>query len=238
MSQIKKVRLSDTVVEEVLKALENGRFKPGEKIPSESVLTKEFGVSRTTLREAFQKLELLGKMSIRQGDGTYVNDDPSPSIYSHINSAFVFGNTDMTKLLEARECLETYAIKLVANRATAGDVAKLYEVIGSEKDSLTPQNFPEQDFLFHQLIIELSDNPILLNFWTSIMSLIKEEQTRIVNIPGVTEQAWETHRQIVKAIEQKDAKKAQTCMQQHLSLLPGIVLSDVSHRKSQEKNNK
>lgn len=236
MAQIKKVKLSDTVVEEVLKALENGRFKPGEKIPSESVLTKEFGVSRTTLREAFQKLELLGKMSIRQGDGTYVNDGPPPSIYNHINSAFIFGNTDMTKLLEARECLEMYAIKLVANRATAEDVARLYEAIGSEKDSLTPQTFPKQDFLFHQLLIELSDNPILLGFWTSIMSLIKEEQTRIANIPGVPEQAWETHKQIIKAIEKNDAKKAQACMQQHLSLLPGIVLSDVSHRKSRENN--
>ncbi len=236
MSRIKKVRLSDTVVEEVLKALENGRFKPGEKIPSESVLTKEFGVSRTTLREAFQKLELLGKMSIRQGDGTYVNDDPSPSIYSHINSAFVFGNTDMTKLLEARECLETYAIKLATSRATAEDIAKLYEVIGSEKDNLNTNTFPEQDLLFHQLIIEICDNSILSSFWTSIMPLIKEEQTRIVNIPGVMEQVWETHIQIIKAIEQKDAQKAQTCMQQHLSLLPGVVLSDVSHRKSQEKN--
>ncbi|TWH51960.1 FadR/GntR family transcriptional regulator [Sporomusa sp. KB1] len=236
MSPIKRVRLSDTVVEEVLKALENGRFKPGEKIPSEAVLTKEFGVSRTTLREAFQKLELLGKMSIRQGDGTYVNDDQKPTIYNHINSAFVFGNTDVTKLLEARECLETYAIKLATSRATAEDVAKLYVTIGTEKADLNPYTFPEQDFLFHQLIIELSDNSILSNFWTSIMPLIKEEQSHIVHIPGVMEQSWESHRQIIKSIEQKDAKKAQMCMQKHLSLLLGIVLSDVSHRKNQDNN--
>lgn len=72
--QIKRVTLVDAVVEQMVEAIKNGRFKEGEKIPSEKMLTKEFGVSRTTLREAFKKLEYLGVLSIKQGNGTYVTD--------------------------------------------------------------------------------------------------------------------------------------------------------------------
>ncbi len=232
MPPIKKTKLSDVVVEEVLKAVENGRFKPGQKIPSEKVLTKEFGVSRTTLREAFQKLELLGKMSIRQGDGTYVNDDtPSASFYTHLNRALAIGDTAFTQFLEARECLESYACQLAANRATDTDVDKLNNIIRQQETAVNnPDDFAEYDFFFHQALVEASKNPIILEFWTSIMALIREEQGRITLIPGIMEQALKGHKRIIKAITQKDDKKAQTFLQEHLSLLPGVMLSELSSR--------
>ena len=72
--QVKRVTLVDAVVEQMVEAIKSGRFKEGKKIPSEKMLTEEFGVSRTTLREAFKKLEYLGVLSIKQGNGTYVID--------------------------------------------------------------------------------------------------------------------------------------------------------------------
>ena len=71
---VKRVTLVDAVVEQMIEAIKSGRFKEGKKIPSEKVLTQEFGVSRTTLREAFKKLEYFGILSIKQGNGTYVVD--------------------------------------------------------------------------------------------------------------------------------------------------------------------
>ena len=53
----------DAVVEQMVEAIKSGRFKEGNKIPSEKMLTQEFGVSRTTLREAFEKLEYFGILS-------------------------------------------------------------------------------------------------------------------------------------------------------------------------------
>ncbi|MCU6747173.1 GntR family transcriptional regulator [Faecalicatena acetigenes] len=75
--QVKRVTLVDAVVEQMVEAIKSGRFKEGNKIPSEKMLTQEFGVSRTTLREAFKKLEYFGILSIRQGNGTYVVDADS-----------------------------------------------------------------------------------------------------------------------------------------------------------------
>lgn len=81
--QIKRVTLVDAVVEQMVEAIKSGRFKEGEKIPSEKMLTKEFGVSRTTLREAFKKLEYFGVLSIKQGNGTYVTDSNAVSSLIH-----------------------------------------------------------------------------------------------------------------------------------------------------------
>ncbi len=64
MPPIKRLNVVDYIVEEMLTRIRSGEFKKGEKIPPEKVLTKEFGVSRTSLREAFKKLELLGLITI------------------------------------------------------------------------------------------------------------------------------------------------------------------------------
>lgn len=236
MPPVKKTKLADAVVEEVLKAIETGRFKPGEKIPSEKVLTKEFGVSRTTLREAFQKLEAMGKMSIRQGDGTYLNEKIPSHLYTHLKSAFLFSDTDVTMFLEARECLEMFAAQLAANRATEEDIAKLNEILRLQEENLhDKEKFSEFDFKFHQVLLEASKNPILIQFWNLILGLIRVELDRITGLPGITEQAWKDHKRIAKAIAQKEARRAQTVMREHLSLVQGSVLPQLTSRiNSQE----
>lgn len=230
MPPIKKLKLSDSVVEEVLKAIENGRFKPGQKIPSEKILTKEFGISRTTLREAFQKLELLGKMSIRQGDGTYLTEDAPANLFSNINTAFVFGNIEMTQYLDARECLELYATSLAIDRATADDLESMQEIIClQEKNLHNNDEFAKCDFKFHQTLVQLSKNSILAQFWVLINASVRAEQARVAVVAGIKEQALKDHKRLVKMIANKDHKRAQATIREHLSRIPGIVLSELSN---------
>ncbi len=64
---------TDTIVERMLDMIAEGKFRAGDRLPPENVLSAEFGVSRATLREGFKQLSVMGVLSIRQGEGTFVN---------------------------------------------------------------------------------------------------------------------------------------------------------------------
>src|SRR5512143_2015612 len=68
----KRRRLHEDVAEQVRDAILDGRFAPGTKLPPERELAAEFGVNRTSVREAIKVLEGLGLVSVRQGDGATV----------------------------------------------------------------------------------------------------------------------------------------------------------------------
>ena len=71
--------LSDQVAQALLARIESGQFKPGEKLPPEAVLSPEFGVSRTVVREAISRLKQGGLLESRQGSGVFVSLQPAVS---------------------------------------------------------------------------------------------------------------------------------------------------------------
>lgn len=72
--KIKAAKLSDVILEQLENMILEGSLAPGEKLPPERELAKQFEVSRPSLREAIQKLEARGLVTRRQGGGTYVKN--------------------------------------------------------------------------------------------------------------------------------------------------------------------
>lgn len=237
MCAIKKVNIVDSIVDEMLNKIKEGKFKPGEKIPSERVLTQEFGVSRTSLREAFKKLELLGTITIRQGDGTYLNDSFQDNIIQNeIKKLFTVGNINVTEYLEAREHLEIKAAGLAAQRATQEDIENLSKIITELEQSIhNPETYQEKDFEFHTAIIRTAKNMIFNQFWSFLVPLITEQQRRSTDIAGMMKNAILGHKSILDAICSKNSKKAEKMMADHLAMIPGRLLSEVSRRINEEE---
>lgn len=232
MSSIKKVKVVDSIVEEMLSKIRSGEFKPGEKIPSEQALTKEFGVSRTSLREAYKKLELLGTIIIRQGDGTYLNESLQDQlIHNEIRTLFTVGNMNISEYLEARKILEIKAAGLAAKRATTEDIEKLSKIVNDFASHIDdPEIYKEIDFEFHQTIVNTAKNRFISQFWTFLIPLIKEQQGRSNYIMGVTNNSVISHRELLDAIINKKSKAAEKCMEEHLSMIPGRLITEISRR--------
>ncbi|HWR40114.1 MAG TPA: FadR/GntR family transcriptional regulator [Patescibacteria group bacterium] len=231
MEPIKKISVVDSVVAAMLTAIQNGRFTPGRKIPSERVLTQEFGVSRTALREAFQKLEQLGKITIRQGDGTYLNPPAPENIRDELCLAFDLGTAGMNQYLEARESLETAATRLAIERATPHEIEKLGRLLQEQEEQLNNTTaFAELDFKFHHTLMQTAKNKIILQFWLSIAPLIREQQDRVAPIPGMNVRAFKDHVKIVACISRNTPKQAQGLIQKHLSMVLGDLLTGISLR--------
>ncbi|HEY8971874.1 MAG TPA: GntR family transcriptional regulator, partial [Puia sp.] len=71
-AQLQRHSLADAVVSRLQQQLSLGEYQPGEKLPSEPELMEQFGVGRSTIREAIRILANLGLLSVRQGSGTFV----------------------------------------------------------------------------------------------------------------------------------------------------------------------
>ena len=232
MNSIKKVSIVDSIVNEMLNRIRSGEFTPGERIPSEKVLAQEFGVSRTSLREAFKRLEQLGTISIHQGDGTYLNKNSQDElIMNEIRLLFSFDNTNISEYLESRKMLEVKAAGLAAQRASLDDITKLHKLVTDFENNIgNPADYKEIDFEFHQAIISSAKNNFIGEFWSLLIPLIKEQQNRSDYISGVINNSIISHHAIYEAIANRKVKVAEKCMDEHLSIIPGRLISEISRR--------
>jgi len=127
---IKKASLSDIVIEKIKAAIRNGELKPGDRIPSHDILCKRWGISRTTIREALNKLESVGILTKYQGRGTYINDITADKMISGSEFGTLLGRAAVLQLLEARKLVETVIVGLSAERRTMEELEVLQELLG------------------------------------------------------------------------------------------------------------
>lgn len=238
---VRKVSLVEAVIEQMQEAVQQGRFLPGEKIPSEKILTQEFGVSRTTLREAFKRLESMGTLTIKQGDGTYLSNsntstwrpqDEKTDLYKTVEAgeqldSFGRKPQSLSQYLEAREMLELAACDLAVEMATEEDIARLRQIVVFQHQAEGNSSLSyDLDFMFHRAIIELSNNSFIIDFWFSLSPIISEQIKRCVTIEGVCANAGERHEKIIDALAQRDETLLRTLMAEHIRMTSGRLFFD------------
>ena len=120
-------KLSERVATEILEMITlQKRFSPGDKIPTENELCAELGVSRTTVREAIQKLTAQNILEVHRGKGTYVTDS-TQTLSSDIFSTLSYTGMRLKDLYEIRLIFEPQAAYYAAQRATDEELAQILE---------------------------------------------------------------------------------------------------------------
>jgi DNA-binding FadR family transcriptional regulator len=143
-----------------------GDYPQGTTLPTESQLCTEFGVSRTSVREAVKMLAAKGLVVSRQRAGTRVQEAESwnrldPDVLGWMNAS-AFDLDFAQGLLEARHAIEPAAARWAAMRATARDLAAIeiaYEAMRSAEATDLPAS-AEADLAFHSAILRASHNPV------------------------------------------------------------------------------
>ncbi len=219
-------RMSDAVAEELEKRIIEGTLKPNDRLKSERDLALEFGVSRTTLREAIQKLVSKGLISTRHGGGNYVTD--------RLDAHFVDPWQDMLKghpllhsdLLEFRQMLESHAAYLAADRATQADIERLdlaYANLNEVYASNDLNSCIDVDVAFHQVIAEASHNVLIGHLAASLMRVIHGHITSNLTFLHARPQRWELlqdqHRDIWQAIREHRPDEAAQAAQRHIEFV-------------------
>jgi GntR family transcriptional repressor for pyruvate dehydrogenase complex len=212
-------RLYEQIIQQIEESIRKGDLSEGSQLPAERDLAKQFGVSRTAVREAIKALQEKGLVDAFPGRGTFVtNGDKSPMRRS-LDRIIKSGETDgWDYLVEVREILEPEIAASAAIRGTDQDVATMRETVAvMDRAARDSDAFIEADLDFHLALAEAAGNPIVLSLIDSIVGLLREQRLRIFQIGGGPERGQFHHRRILDAITRHDPQGARAAMQAHLS---------------------
>ena len=213
---VKHVRIADQVVETLQDWFRASELLPGMRLPPERELAARFGVSRTSLRDALGRLELLGYLDIRQGDGTYVrlpDGDAVSQPFRHLVNSLPDNAAD---LLEFRRMLEPEVAALAAERLTPEGRAALLDSLARQQalEDHSPR-LSREDALFHRTLAQLSGNTVVVRVLETLQGLMRDVHTVLLPVAGAQATLGE-HQRIIQAVLAQDRDGARQAMRQHL----------------------
>jgi GntR family transcriptional repressor for pyruvate dehydrogenase complex len=210
---------SEEVVTNLREMIHRGELRSGDRLPPERDLAKLLGVSRPTLRMALRSLSAVGVLRSRQGAGTFVvQDDEPPALDSGplrlMASLRGFSSAEM---FEARRALEMVVAGLAAERATGEQMASMAEELAGMYASLDePEQYLVHDMRFHQMVAGASGNRILTALMNMVATILLDVRSKTVKRAKDLKESAEMHRQIYRAIRDRDPAAARGAMQDHL----------------------
>lgn len=196
--------------------IESGHWEVGQKIPSENVLTKTLGVSRATIRQAVSQLAGIGVLETVHGKGTYLLDDQVDENRASDNMITAEDCLNTEKVLEFRRIVESEACYMAASHVTEellNILKKQLQIMIESKEDV--ERFVSADIAFHQIICEASQNPLLEKSMNKILQENRKSQQLTRKTFGYHD-GIHYHELIIRALEERDAKKAKHCMFDHL----------------------
>ncbi len=221
LKPIKPKRVSDQVFEQLRELIYKGEFKPGAQIPPERDLAASMEVSRTSVRNAINKLVTMGLLEHRQGQGTFVRS-PETREGNALAAMMAADDATLDDLLEVRLGLEANAAMLAAYRATDFDIQAIKRSVDDMEEDLntTDSITPESDVSFHMAISFATKNPVLIHLMRSFYDFlfvgIKKNLVHLYMERETLDKILVQHKEVYKYIEARDADSAGDAMRQHI----------------------
>lgn len=209
-TSVSRKNLNEEISEQIIIKIVSGALPCGSKLPPERELALQLNVNRHTLREALRKLDALGLVSIRQGDGIYVRDFRE-SGNLELLKYLLFLRKDITSdilknILEIRKFISPEMAYRAALNRSDEEAERLKAILESDL------SIEEKDLAIHQSIARGSGNILyifLLNFFNDIF---REFGGLYFSFKENALASQKFHRSIVKAICNKDAESARKIM--------------------------
>jgi GntR family transcriptional repressor for pyruvate dehydrogenase complex len=222
IEHIERKKLFMEVSERLEEIILSGEFKAGDKLPTEEMLTKKYGVSRNVIREGLKNLMERGLVEIIQGKGTFVSL-PDPGLITKTMSRFIQGvNKQSNKnlyddLFETRYILEIANAKLAVKMATEEDLIEMENTIVLMREKAeSHQEWAKADLMFHINLARSTKNMFLPVLLEPITSYLIEAIVLGHYAKDATKRALRDHTEIIKKIRERDEKGVEKAMLDHL----------------------
>jgi GntR family transcriptional repressor for pyruvate dehydrogenase complex len=216
LKRVKRRSVATQVYEQLKAQVLHRVWLPGSKLPSENVLAAKLGVSRVSVREGLQRLVSLGLLETRHGEGTFVRGYNAENSMNALLPMLALSTTDIFDVLEYRRFMEKGTVALVAEKATAEDLAALkrsYAVMVERQSDIA--GFAHADLEFHLALARTSGNPIIIKVNSIIKDILSVSMESIVRTLG-TSDGLHYHQKIIEAIEAHDTRLAESIMEEHV----------------------
>jgi len=208
-------RITGRLLSEIKQMMSTGELVPGMKLPPERELAKRFGVNRGSLRQVLKVLEIMGVLTQRVGDGTYLNESAETILNEPLDFLIVLDDLTHHELFETRLIVEPELAKRAAERATADDLVALRKAIADMAGSRTLQERLDADIAFHECIFRAAGNRICHLLFRVIHRTLLSSMDQLHGIVEI-EQPLAAHKAIYRAISNRNPEEARRRMQAHL----------------------
>lgn len=217
---ISRATVSSQIRDQLLDRITRGELPPGARVPSERQLTEQFGVARTSVREAMQGLVSLGVVE-RRGNRVFVAER-----LPEVSLAGGDGRKELVRqLFETRGALEPAIFELAALRATDEQKRQISELAESFRPSLDIEEFRRLDREFHTTIASACGNAFLIELYAKVLdrlfhseefhALLFQPQNR-AEVKRIIAESAKHHRQIAAAIAASDPELTRNSSISHL----------------------
>jgi len=222
---IKRLSVSEQIIEHFLEQIENGSLKPGDRLPPEREMTEQLKVSRVSLREAISALSAFGILSARQGEGTSVNRFNTGILGRMMYIYTILDAVSENELMEMRNYLESAAAASAAEKRTEEQLMRMEQAndqfaenilqMGSGRCGL--KEVFEADHKFHSIIAEASGNKLFAEFLDAVRGPVLRAAEKKAEADGLgLEESVNYHKKIYEAIKTQDKAIAYKVMSQHV----------------------
>jgi GntR family transcriptional repressor for pyruvate dehydrogenase complex len=217
-------RVTAKLIRNIKRLISSGEIVPGAKFPPERELAKEFGVNRASLRQALKVLEIMGVLTQRVGDGTYLSASAESILKEPLDFLILLDDLSHHELMETRMIVEPELAARAAERATTEDLVSLRHAIAAMENCRTTQERLEADLAFHQCIFRASGNRICHLMFNvihrSVLTSMSQLSTRVPLDRPLT-----FHKRIFAAIQQRNPEDARRQMLEHISDTKALLAS-------------
>jgi len=223
---IRRTTLPKAIADHLTSEISNGRLRPGQRLPTEKALMRQFGVGRSTIREALQHLVILGFAEAKPGFGYKIKGFDRQTLSGLDVTAALLAEDALLDLLEAREIVEVPIARLAATRATTDDLQAMDRLLRQMEDRLMRgQTVHRLAARFHLLIAQAAKNPTLQRWIASIIPLLTARGWQIEHeISGRSTRELTLHRELYERIKDRDPTAAQRAMVEHLADTRATIL--------------
>lgn len=230
---VERSKVYSSVADQILAGVRSRAFPAGSPLPSERVLAEQFEVGRGSVREAIRVLEHAGVLEVRVGSGTYVVGDGGSREGALRARAAVAGEHSPLDLVVARASLEPACAEYAAHARTSNDLRVLEELVLRQEEVLRQGGDPSTvDADFHLAVAAASHNSVLFSLERTLVDLMGEPmwsglKGRSLSRENQAERYLEHHRQVFRAIERRDHRRARQLMTVHMSEIETALLAEL-----------
>jgi GntR family transcriptional regulator, transcriptional repressor for pyruvate dehydrogenase complex len=223
LKPVEKQRVAEEIAEQLRSLILNGQYPPGSKLPPERELSKRLRVNRASLREALKKLEHLGLVRIRQGDGTRVQnfmETGGIELVQHL-LPLAGGKPELIRdLLEFRRIMGREIARLAAARGGRDkDQMTRLRALADKADQTTgAADLFDLDFEFYVALAAMCGNQVMLLLLNTVRDGVRGFMPLLANLAGPQDQVRKHHRDLIAAIEKSDAATAGRVADEYLRL--------------------
>jgi GntR family transcriptional repressor for pyruvate dehydrogenase complex len=208
-------RVTARLISRIKSMIADGTLTPGTKFPPERDLAIKFSANRTSVRQALKVLEIMGVLTQRVGDGTYLSNSAETILNEPLDFLVLLDDLSHHELFETRLIVEPELTARAAQRATAEDIAALRAAVSAMEKSKNTKERLTADMAFHDAVFRASGNRICQLLFKQIHRTVLTSMSHLSSRVSL-EQPLMYHRRIYKAIRERDAEGARKAMREHI----------------------